>query len=150
MNKNENLRSYEAEEEFLNSPYNKSAYYIPGKVITVDEDGNIRFSVADDIDDFVYGQDIEPQFLFEEYLLEQTEKAQVAKLKAINSIISEYELQAVYLRMENETEYFFVISNENPEQYWKVKYSDINNINSNGLFVNGSDRIEHANLIEFD
>lgn len=150
MNKNENLRTYEAEEEFLNSPYNKSTYYIPGKVITVDEDENVRFSVADDIDDFVYGQDIEPQFLFEEYLLEQTEKAQVAKLKAINSIISEYELQAVYLRIENETEYFFVISNENPEQYWKIKYSDINNINSNKLFVNGSDKIEHASLIEFD
>lgn len=150
MNKNENLRNYEAEEEFLNSPYNKSTYYIPGKVITVDEDGNIRFSVADDIDDFVYGQDIEPQFLFEEYLLEQAEKTQIAKLNAINSIISEYALQAVYLRVENETEYFFVISNENPEQYWKVKYSDINNVNSNKLFVNGSNKIEHADLIEFD
>ena len=150
MSLNENLRNYEAEEEFLNSPYNKSTYYIPGKVITVDEDENIRFLPVDDIRDFNYGQDIEPLYLFEEYLLEQKEKVQIAKLKAINSILADYSLQAVYLRVEDETEYFFVISNENPEQYWKVKYSDINNIRSNEAFVNGSDKIEHAILIEFD
>ena len=76
MSLNENLRNYEAEEEFLNSPYNKSTYYIPGKVITVDEDENIRFLPVDDISDFNYGQDIEPLYLFEEYLLWKKAKAQ--------------------------------------------------------------------------
>lgn len=150
MSINENLRNYEAEEEFLNAPYNKSTYYIPGKVITVDEDENIRFLPVDDISDFIYGQDIEPLYLFEGYLLEQEEKAQIAKLKAINLILVDYSLQAVYLRAEDNTEYIFIISNENPEQYWKVKYSDINNIRSNEAFVNGSDKIEQAILIEFD
>lgn len=150
MSINENLRNYEAEEEFLNAPYNKSTYYIPGKVITVDEDENIRFLPADDISDFIYGQDIEPLYLFEGYLLEQEEKAQIAKLKAINLILVDYSLQAVYLRVEDNEEYIFIISNENPEQYWKVKYSDINNIRSNEAFVNGFDKIEQAILIEFD
>ncbi len=150
MSINENLRNYEAEEEFLNAPYNKSTYYIPGKVITVDENENIRFLPADDISDFIYGQDIEPLYLFEGYLLEQEEKAQIAKLKAINLILVDYSLQAVYLRVEDNEEYIFIISNENPEQYWKVKYSDINNIRSNEVFVNGSDKIEQAILIEFD
>lgn len=150
MSLNENLRNYEAEEEFLNAPYNKSTYYIPGKVITMDEDENIRFLPVDDISDFIYGQDIEPLYLFEGYLLEQEEKAQIAKLKAINLILAAYSLQAVYLRVEDNTEYIFIISNENPEQYWKVKYSDINNIRSNEAFVNGSDKIEQAILIEFD
>lgn len=150
MSINENLRNYEAEEEFLNAPYNKSTYYILGKVITVDEDENIRFLPVDDISDFIYGQDIEPLYLFEGYLLEQEEKAQIAKLKAINLILVDYSLQAVYLRVEDNTEYIFIISNENPEQYWKVKSSDINNIRSNEAFVNGSDKIEQAILIEFD
>lgn len=150
MSINENLRNYEAEEEFLNAPYNKSTYYIPGKVITMDEDENIRFLPVDDISDFIYGQDIEPLYLFEGYLLEQEEKAQIAKLKAINLILVDYSLQAVYLRAEDNTEYIFIISNENPEQYWKVKYFDINNIRSNEAFVNGSDKIEQAILIEFD
>lgn len=150
MSINENLRNYEAEEEFLNAPYNKSTYYIPGKVITVDEDENIRFLPVDDISDFIYGQDIEPLYLFEGYLLEQEEKAQIAKLKAINLILVDYSLQAVYLRVEDNEEYIFIISNENPEQYWKVKYFDINNIRSNEAFVNGSDKIEQAILIEFD
>lgn len=150
MSINENLRNYEAEEEFLNAPYNKSIYYIPGKVITVDEDENIRFLPVDDISDFIYGQDIEPLYLFEGYLLEQEEKAQIAKFKAINLILVDYSLQAVYLRAEDNEEYIFIISNENPEQYWKVRYSDINNIRSNETFVNGSDKIEHAILIEFD
>ena len=52
--------------------------------------------------------------------------------------------------MEDNEEYIFIISNENPEQYWKVKYSDINNVSSNEAFVNGSDKIEQAMLIEFD
>ena len=99
MSINENLRNYEAEEEFLNAPYNKSTYYIPGKVITVDEDENIRFLPVDDISDFIYGQDIEPLYLFEGYLLEQEEKAQIAKLKAINLILVDYSLQAVYVRV---------------------------------------------------
>lgn len=150
MSINENLRNYEAEEEFLNAPYNKSTYYIPGKVITVDEDENIRFLPVDDISDFIYGQDIEPLYLFEGYLLEQEEKAQIAKLKAINLILVDYSLQAVYLRAEDNEEYIFIISNENPEQYWKVRYSDINNVRSNEAFVNGSDKIEQAILIEFD
>ena len=150
MNTNDNLRNYEAEEEFLNSPYNKSTYYIPGKVITIDEDGNIRFLIIDDISSFVYGQDIEPQFLFDEYLLDVQEKALVAKLRAINSVISVYNIQAVYIRQENDTEYIFIISNENPEQFWKISYADINFINSNNDFQNGSPNIEHAQLIKFN
>ncbi len=118
---NENLMNYEAERKFITSPYNKSSYYIPGKGITIDEDDNIRFYPLEEIDEFVYGQDIEPEFLFDDYLLTSEEKELIEQLRYCDEVLNAEELAAVYLRKEKNILFLFLTSQDNPEAFYKIR-----------------------------
>lgn len=118
---NENLMNYEAERKFILAPYNKSSYYIPGKGITVDEDNNIRFYPLEEIDEFVYGQDVEPEFLYEDYLLKNEEKEQIKQLQLYDVAVKRFGYAAVYLRREKNILYLFLTSEDNPEAFYKIQ-----------------------------
>lgn len=118
---NENLMNYETERKFITSPYNKSSYYIPGKGITIDEDDNIRFYPLEEIDEFVYGQDIEPEFLFNDYLLTSEEKGLIEQLIYFDTVLNIEELAAVYLRKEKNILFLFLTSEDNPEAFYKIR-----------------------------
>lgn len=124
---NENLMNYEAEKKFITSPYNKLSFYIPGKGITVDDDGNIRFLPIGDINEFVYGQDIEPELLFDEYQLTAEEKEKIRELQRINAQIAQKGISAVYLRKEKSKYFIFITTDDNPEVFYKISENDIDN-----------------------
>lgn len=145
---NENFMNYETEKNFIMSPYNKSSFYIPGKGITVDEDGNIRFYPLDDINEFVFGQDIEPEFLFDEYLLTLSEKEQIKKLKDINLRLTEKEIVVVYMRYENKELFLFVTTENNPEVFYKISESNLDKITKNDLSNKSPNNLETAIYIE--
>ena len=106
---NENYMDYETERRFITSPYNKLSFYIPGKGITVDEDGCIRFYPMADIDEFIFGQDIEPELLFDDYQLTPEEKDAIRKLQNYNTLLSEKSISVVYMRSEKEHLYLSLI-----------------------------------------
>ncbi len=146
---NENFINYEIEKNFIMSPYNKSSFYIPGKGITVDEDGNIRFYPLDDINDFVYGQDIESEFLFDAFQLTSEEKENIKQLQSVNVLLDNEELSAVYMRKENNQLFLFLTSESSPEVFYKVADTDINKVTKDKLPKIPPNKIENAELIKF-
>ena len=98
---NENMGDYEFEKKVLNSAYNKASFYIPGKEIIIDENSNIKFHPIDDIDDFNYSQDIEEEYLFDEYQLTVDEKNAIShRGQALRKLLAE--LPTWWKKMENE------------------------------------------------
>lgn len=146
---NENLMNYEAEKNFILSPYNKSSFYIPGKGITLDENGNIRFFPLDDINDFVYGQDIEPEILFDEYQLTNAEKELIKKLQNANGILTPQGLSAIYMREEKNHLFIFLTVEDNPEVFYKIPAEDIDKVNRDELPSISPNKLEKALYIEF-
>lgn len=146
---NENLMNYEAEKNFILSPYNKSSFYIPGKGITLDENGNIRFFPLDDINDFVYGQDIEPEILFDEYQLTNKEKELIKKLQNANGILNPQGLSAIYMREEKNHLFIFLTVEDNPEIFYKIPAEDIDKVNRDELPSISPNTLEKALYIEF-
>lgn len=145
---NENLMNYETEKKFIMSPYNKSSFYIPGKGITVDEDGNIRFYPLDDMNDFVFGQDIEPEFLFDEYQLTNEEKEQIHQLQNINTVLSQKGLSAVYMRNEKKQIFIFLTDEDKPDVFYKILSEDIEKTSRNNLPDIPSNTIQNAEFIK--
>ena len=145
---NENLMNYETEKKFIMSPYNKSSFYIPGKGITVDEDGNIRFYPLDDMNDFVFGQDIEPEFLFDEYQLTNEEKEQIHQLQNINTVLSQKGLSAFYMRNEKKQIFIFLTDEDKPDAFYKILSEDIEKISKNILPDIPSNTIQNAEFIK--
>lgn len=146
---NENLINYETEKDFIMSPYNKSTFYIPGKGITVDEDGNVRFYPLDDIDDFIFGQDIEPEFLFDEYQLTVEEKENIRQLKKINTVLNKNGISAVYMRKEKNQLFIFITTDDNPEVFYKISDSDVDNAVRDKLPTIPPNQIDKAPYINF-
>lgn len=119
---NGDLKNYETENTWLNTPYNKTIAYVPGKGVTENERGEIQFYYLDNINDFVYGQDIEPEFLFPQYAMEPDELESLAKLRAANTYLNGIGLHAVYLRTEKKKPYLFFLSENYPDKYFKILY----------------------------
>lgn len=145
---NENLMNYENERKFIISPYNKSTYYIPGKGITVDEDKNIRFYPLEEINEFIYGQDIEPENLFDEYLLTAEEKAQIKELKRYDEILNRKGCSAVYLRKEKNILYLFLTSETDSEAFYMIRADKIDNLKKEDLPQIQANTLDKALYIE--
>lgn len=146
---NENFMLYEAERKFINSPYNKLSFYVPGKGITIDEDGNIRFYPMADIDEFIYGQDIEPEWLFDDYQLTSEEKNIIKQLQGYNAILNEQNISVVYMRSEKEEIFLFIIAEEYPETFYKISERDIGNLSKDKLSDPQVNTITTAKYIKF-
>lgn len=145
---NENLMNYETERKFITSPYNKSSYYIPGKGITIDENNNVRFYPLEEIDEFVYGQDIEPEFLYEDVLLTTEEKVLVQKLRIFNEILSAEQLAAVYLRKEKNILFLFLTSEDNPEAFYKIRADKAKDLKKDDLPPISANTLDKALYVE--
>lgn len=146
---NENFMNYEAEKKFITSPYNKLSFYIPGKGITVDDDGNIRFLPIGNINEFIYGQDIEPEFLFDEYQLTAEEKEKIRELQDINAKLTNKDISAVYMRKENSKSFVFITTDNNPEVFYKVTVADVGNADQAKLPRASANTLENAYEIKF-
>lgn len=146
---NENLMNYETEKNFIMSPYNKSTFYIPGKGITVDEEGNIRFYPLDDINDFVFGQDIEPEFLFDGYQLTIEEKEFIRQLQNTNRKLNPKGISAVYMKMEKNKSFFIITTDDNPETFYKISCDDADKVKKEILPKIPPNKIEKSQFIEF-
>ena len=146
---NENFMDYETERRFITSPYNKLSFYIPGKGITVDEDGCIRFYPMADIDEFVFGQDIEPELLFADYQLTPEEKDTIKKLQNYNALLNEKNISAVYMRSENEQLFLFVTTEDRPEIFYKISEVDIDKVVKDKLSETQHNTISSAKYIKF-
>lgn len=146
---NENLMNYEAEKKFITSPYNKLSYYLPGKGITVDDDGNIRFLPIGDINEFIYGQDIEPEYLFDEYQLTAEEKEKIRELQKINTDLNPKGISAVYMRKENLRTFVFITTDDNPEVFYKITVVDVDNADKVKLPPAAANTLENAYEIKF-
>lgn len=145
---NENLMNYETERKFITSPYNKSSYYIPGKGITIDEDDNIRFYPLEEIDEFVYGQDIEPEFLYNDYLLTSEEKGLIEQIRYFDAVLNIEELAAVYLRKEKNILFLFLTSEDNPEAFYKIRADKVDNLKKENLPQIQANTLDKALYIE--
>lgn len=145
---NENLMNYETERKFITSPYNKSSYYIPGKGITIDENNNVRFYPLEETDEFVYGQDIEPEFLYEDVLLTTEEKVLVQKLRIFNEILSAEQLAAVYLRKEKNILFLFLTSEDNPEAFYKIRADKAKDLKKEDLPPISANTLDKALYVE--
>lgn len=141
---NENLMNYEEEKKFITSPYNKLSYYIPGKGITIDEDGNIRFLPLGDISEFIYGQDIEPEYLFDEYQLTAEEKEKIRELQKLDANLEPKGISAVYMRKENSKSFVFITTEDNPEVYYKITAADVGNADKEKLPRAAANTLENA------
>ncbi len=146
---NENYMDYETERRFITSPYNKLSFYIPGKGITVDEDGCIRFYPMADIDEFIFGQDIEPELLFDDYQLTPEEKDAIRKLQNYNTLLSEKSISVVYMRSEKEHLYLFITTEYRPEVFYKISEADIDKVVKDKLSETQSNTISSAKYIKF-
>lgn len=144
---NENMGNYEFEKKVLNSDYNKASFYIPGKEIIIDENSNIKFHPIDDIDDFNYSQDIEEEYLFDEYQLTVDEKNAVHKLISINNDIAKNNLAAVCIRKEKNIEFLYFL-NEIDYLFYKIPLDKYNLIDLSKTKSDGQNTsIEKAILI---
>ena len=146
---NENYMDYETERRFITSPYNKLSFYIPGKGITVDEDGCIRFYPMADIDEFVFGQDIEPELLFADYQLTPEEKDAIKKLQNYNALLNEKNISAVYMRSEKEQLFLFITTEDRPEIFYKISEVDIDKVVKDKLSETQHNTISSAKYIKF-
>lgn len=146
---NENYMYYEVEKKFITSPYNKLSFYIPGKGITVDEDGNIRFLPLSNINEFIYGQDIESEFLFDEYQLTKQEKENVKELQKINIVLNQKSISAVYMRKENSTSFIFITTDDNPEVFYKISKKDARKAVKEKLPYAEPNTLDKAYMINF-
>lgn len=146
---NENLMDYETERRFITSPYNKLSFYIPGKGITVDEDGCIRFYPMTDIDEFIFGQDIEPELLFDDFQLTPEEKNVIRKLQKYNFLLNEKDISVVYMRLEKKQLFLFVTTEDRPEVFYKISEADIDKVIKDKLSETQPNTISSAKYIKF-
>lgn len=146
---NENLMDYETERKFITSTYNKLSFYIPGKGITVDEDGCIRFYPMTDIDEFIFGQDIEPELLFDDFQLTPEEKNVIRKLQKYNVLLNEKNISVVYMRLEKKQLFLFVTTEDRPEVFYKITEADIDKVVKDKLSETQSNTISSAKYIKF-
>lgn len=146
---NENLMDYETERKFITSTYNKLFFYIPGKGITVDEDGCIRFYPMTDIDEFIFGQDIEPELLFDDFQLTPEEKNVIRKLQKYNVLLNEKNISVVYMRLEKKQLFLFVTTEDRPEVFYKITEADIDKVVKDKLSETQPNTISSAKYIKF-
>ncbi len=146
---NENLMDYETERKFITSTYNKLSFYIPGKGITVDEDGCIRFYPMTDIDEFIFGQDIEPELLFDDFQLTPEEKNVIRKLQKYNVLLNEKNISVVYMRLEKKQLFLFVTTEDRPEVFYKITEADIDKVVKDKLSETQPNTISSAKYIKF-
>lgn len=146
---NENLIDYETERRFITSPYNKLSFYIPGKGITVDEDGCIRFYPMTDIDEFIFGQDIEPELLFDDFQLTPEEKNAIRELQKYNVQLNEKDISVVYMRLEKKQLFLFITTENRPEVFYKISEADIDKVVKNKLSETRLNTISSAKYIKF-
>ena len=146
---NENLMDYETERRFITSPYNKLSFYIPGKGITVDEDGCIRFYPMTDIDEFIFGQDIEPELLFDDFQLTPEEKNVIRKLQKYNFLLNEKDISVVYMRLEKKQLFLFITTEDRPEVFYKISEADIDKVVKDKLSETQPNTISSAKYIKF-
>ncbi len=146
---NENLMDYETERKFITSTYNKLSFYIPGKGITVDEDGCIRFYPMTDIDEFIFGQDIEPELLFDDFQLTPEEKNVIRKLQKYNVLLNEKNISVVYMRLEKKQLFLFVTTEDRPEVFYKITEADIDKVIKDKLSETQPNTISSAKYIKF-
>lgn len=144
MFEKENLNNYEEENKWLNSKYNKTSIYVPGKAITENEDGEMKFYYLEDINNFVYGQDVMADYLFNSTQLEDKEKEAVARIKSTNALLHQQGLHAFYIRKEKSQDYLFFLSEEQPEVFFKVKYENYIQLNEEKLPASQATEIEKA------
>ena len=146
---NENLIDYETERRFITSPYNKLSFYIPGKGITVDEDGCIRFYPMPDIDEFIFGQDIEPELLFDDFQLTPEEKNAIRELQKYNLLLNEKDISVVYKRLEKKQLFLFITTEDRPEVFYKISEADIDKVVKDKLSEAQPNTISSAKYIKF-
>lgn len=146
---NENLMDYETERRFITSPYNKLSFYIPGKGITVDEDGCIRFYPMPDIDEFIFGQDIEPEHLFDDFQLTPEEKNAIRELQKYNLLLNEKDISVVYMRLEKKQLFLFITTEDRPEVFYKISEADIDKVVKDKLSETQPNTISSAKYIKF-
>ena len=146
---NENLIDYETERRFITSPYNKLSFYIPGKGITVDEDGCIRFYPMTDIDEFIFGQDIEPELLFDDFQLTPEEKNAIRELQKYNVQLNEKDISVVYMRLEKKQLFLFITTENRPEVFYNISEADIDKVVKDKLSETQPNTISSAKYIKF-
>lgn len=144
--KNEDLSLFESEKEMLQDEFNKSIFYLPGKIITEDSDGEIAFYLIEDISQFEYGQGIESEFLEPFYFLTPKERERIAQLKMFNKFFENSGFAAVRLTTEEKIEYITVI-NENTGRFFKLKADNYTAVNLKEISSGGSEDMEKAVLI---
>ncbi|MGP1544316.1 MAG: hypothetical protein ACTTIO_05085 [Candidatus Fimenecus sp.] len=144
--KNEDLSLFESEKEMLEDEFNKSIFYLPGKIITENSDGKIAFYPSEDISQFEYGQGIESEFLKPSYLLSPEDKEIIRQLKMFNAFFENSGFAAVRLTTEENTEYI-TITNENTGRYFKFKADNYTSVNLEEISSGGSEDLEKAVLI---
>lgn len=149
MFEKENLNNYEEESKWLNSKYNKTIIYVPGKAITENEDGEMKFYYLEDINDFVYGQDVLADYLFNSIELENKENELVARIKSANAFLHQQSLHGFYIRNEKSQDYLFFLSEENPEVFFKVEYENYTQLDKTKLPTAQVTEIEKAIEIVF-
>lgn len=144
--KNEDLSLFESEKEMLEDGYNKSIFYLPGKIITEDLDGEIAFYLIEDISQFEYGQGIESEFLKPSYLLSPEDKEVIRKLKMFNAFFENSGFAAVRLTTEEKVEYI-TLANEKTGRFFKLKADNYTSVNPDKISSDGSEDMEKAVLI---
>lgn len=144
--KNEDLSLYESEKEMLQDEFNKSIFYLPGKIITENSDGEIAFYPSEDISYFGYGQGIESEFLKPSYLLTLEDKEIIWKLKMFNAFFENSGFAAVRLTTEEKVEYI-TVANEKTGRFFKLKADNYTSVNLEEISSGGSEDMEKAEKI---
>lgn len=144
--KNEDLSLFESEKEMLQDEFNKSIFYLPGKIITENSDGEIAFYPIEDISQFEYGQGIESEFLKPAYLLPPKDKEVIRKLKMFNAFFENLGFAAIRLTTEEKVEYI-TVANEKTGRFFKLKADNYTTVNLEEISSGGSEDLEKAVLI---
>jgi hypothetical protein len=99
----EDLQMFEAERKFLNQEPNAVIYYLNGKMIVRADGGDLYFTDLEDDDKefFVYGEQMEQEYLTPISELSDDDKAELYKLEQLNREIGPRGIYAVAMEAEN-------------------------------------------------
>ncbi len=120
----EPLQNYEQEKAWLTAPYHKTIAFIDNKCITVSEQGEYHFYYITDTDSFVYGQDIEEEFLHGLHELSEQETELLETLKTVSDALAGVGVFAVSIRYDKKDEPFLIFCPEkDTEIFVKLRFS---------------------------
>ncbi len=125
---NENLKQYEYEKDLLNSIYDKTIYYIPGKAITISDNNKYKFMFIGEKEYFNINEMIQTKHLYPLDTLTKDEKEKIEYLKNLNQETLKYNIQTIETYIDNKVEYV-IFSHTETNTYYKLdKNSLIENL----------------------